>query len=376
MKTSTTPLYDLLIVGSGLYGSVIAYRARQKGLRCLVLEKRNHVGGNVYQEEKEGILIHRYGPHIFHTKHAEVWNFVNHFVRFNHFRYTPLARYKGQLYNLPFNMHTFYQIFGVHSPEEMKHCIEEEVNKEIIIEPKNLEEKAISLVGRTIYEYLIKGYTEKQWGRTAKELPAFIIERLPVRYMFDNNYFNDPYQGIPIGGYNKLIQGLLESIEVRLNTDFLFYRDEYEKIAHQIVYTSSIDAFYDYRYGHLEYRSLRFEDTLYSYENHQGCAAINETDIAVPYTRTIEHKHFEFGTQPVTIVTREYPVEWHEGVEPFYPISDERNITLFNHYRELADQETNVMFGGRMGDYRYYDMDTVIRKALEVDFYKLFLKSH
>lgn len=368
MKRTTISLYDLLIVGSGLYGSVIAYRARQKGLRCLVLEKRNHAGGNVYQEEKEGILIHRYGPHIFHTKHEEVWNFVNQFVHFNHFRYMPLAKYKGKLYNLPFNMHTFYQLFGVHTPEEVQCHIAEEVRKEGITAPRNLEEKAISLVGRTIYEHLIKGYTEKQWGRSATELPAFIIERLPVRYTFDNNYFNDPYQGIPVeGGYNKLIECLLEGTEVRLNTHFLSHREEYEKLACKIVYTGPMDAFYDYRYGRLEYRGLRFEDTLYPCENYQGCAAINETDAAVPYTRSIEHKHFEFGTQPTTIVTREYPQEWHEGAEPFYPISDERNTALFNRYKELADQETNVLFGGRMGDYRYYDMDMVIRKALEVE---------
>lgn len=370
-KDNSSPLYDLLIVGSGLYGSVIAYRAWKQGLRCLVLEKRNHTGGNTYTEEQEGILVHKYGPHIFHTKHEEVWNFVNRFVRFNHFRYTPLAHYKGKLYNLPFNMHTFYQLFGATTPEEAKRRIEEEVRQEAFLEPRNLEEKAISLVGRTIYEHLIKGYTEKQWGRPAKELPAFIIERLPIRYIFDNNYFNDPYQGIPIGGYQKLTDALLEGAEVRLNTDYLANCEEYNTLSRGIIYTGPIDAFYDYQYGDLQYRGLRFEHTLYHMENYQGCAGINETDSAVPYTRRIEHKHFEFGTQPVTIVTREYSEEWKKGAEPFYAINDDRNTALYNRYKALADRETRVLFGGRMGDYKYYDMQQVIQKALNADFGKV-----
>lgn len=280
----------------------------------------------------------------------------------------PLARYKGKLYNLPFNMHTFYQLFGKTTPKEVQACIAEEVRREGLKEPRNLEEKALFLVGRTIYEHLIKGYTEKQWGRRATELPPSIIERLPVRFTYDNNYFNAPYQGIPTeGGYNQLIEKLLEGTEVRLNIDFLSHRSEYESIARGVVYTGAIDAYYNYRYGPLEYRSLRFEDTLYPEENYQGCAAINETDASVPYTRSIEHKHFEFGTQPVTLVTREYPEEWHLGAEPFYPVGDERNTALYRRYKALADGETQVKFGGRMGDYRYYDMDVVLRKALEAD---------
>lgn len=373
MEINSIPPYDLLIVGSGLYGAVVAYRAKQAGLRCLVVEKRNHVGGNVYQEEKEGILIHRYGPHIFHTKKEDVWNFVNRFVRFNHFRYCPLARYKGRLYNLPFNMHTFYQLFGTATPEEARKHIEQEIQKEIFEMPRNLEEKAISLIGRTVYESLIKGYTEKQWGRPAHELPAFIIERLPVRYVYDNNYFNDPYQGIPIGGYGKLIEGLLEGTEVLLDTDFLEHREECIALCRGIVYTGPIDAYYGYCFGHLQYRTLRFEDIFYEQDNYQGCAAINETGAEVPYTRTIEHKHFEFGTQPVTVITREYPGEWTEGAEAFYPVNDAENHALFNRYKTLAEKEKRVLFGGRMGDYRYYDMDTVIGKALEVDFEKIIM---
>ncbi len=369
----TNPRYDLLIVGSGLYGSILAYRARKKGLRCLVVEKRNHKGGNIFTEEKEGIRIHRYGPHIFHTKHPEVWNFVNQFVRFNHFRYCPLARYGGKLYNLPFNMHTFYQLYGLSTPQEVRLHIEKEVQNESFSEPRNLEEKAISLVGRTIYESLIKGYTEKQWGRSAKELPAFIIERLPIRYTFDNNYFNDPYQGIPVGGYQPLIEALLEGVEVRLCSDYLHHREMYDTVSRGIVYTGPMDAFYKYKFGHLEYRSLRFEDQLYEIDNYQGCAAINETDGKVPFTRSIEHKHFEFGTQPVTVVTREFPDEWKIGSEPFYSISDPRNNALFARYKALADREVRVLFGGRMADYQYYDMDVVIRKALEVDFEKILM---
>ncbi len=337
------------------------------GLRCLILEKRAHTGGNIYQEEIDGIRIHRYGPHIFHTKNEEVWKFVCHFVKFNHFRYSPLAHYKGRLYNLPFNMHTFYQLFGTATPKEARKKIEEELQKEPFKSPKNLEEKAISLIGRTLYEHLVKGYTEKQWGRPASKLPTFIIERLPVRYTYDNNYFNDPYQGIPIEGYGKLIDGLLKNIEIRLNTDFLLHRNEYEPLCREIIYTGAMDAYYQYCYGHLEYRSLRFEDTLYQEESHQGCAAINETDATIPYTRSIEHKYFEFGTQPVTIVTREYSEEWKEGTEPFYPINDRKNTDIFNRYKRLAQKEKHVLFGGRLADYQYYDMDTVIQKAIETD---------
>lgn len=367
MKRSKNPPYDLIIVGSGLYGSIIAYRAKQMGLRCLVLEKRSHAGGNLYQKEIGEIRIHRYGPHIFHTKNEEVWKFVSRFVEFNHFRYSPLAHYKGKLYNLPFNMHTFYQLFGTATPKEARKRIKEELQKEPFKSPRNLEEKAISLIGRTLYEHLVKGYTEKQWGRPANELPSFIIERLPVRYTYDNNYYNDPYQGIPIEGYGKLINELLKNIEVRLNTDFVLCKSEYKTLCRRIVYTGSIDAYYEYCYGYLQYRSLRFEDTLYQEEDHQGCAAINETDVTVPYTRSIEHKHFEFGTQPVTIVTREYPEEWKEGAEPFYPINNPKNTEMFNRYKILAQQETHTLFGGRLADYQYYDMDTVVQKALEQD---------
>lgn len=365
--------YDLLIVGTGLYGSVIAWRAKQKGLRCLVLEKRPNLGGNIYDEKQKGILIHRYGPHIFHTNDDEVWSFICQFAEFNHFRYMPMAHYKKALFNLPFNMNTFYQLFKLCTPTEVRHQITKEISEYSTSTPRNLEEQAISLVGNSIYQILIKGYTQKQWGRDPKELPSFIIKRLPVRYTFDNNYFNDSHQGIPKEGYTSIIKKMLEDIEVHTNVDFLKKKTEYLKMAKAIVYTGSIDAYFDYQLGYLQYRSLRFEDTWYEEENHQGCAVINETAVEIPYTRSIEHKHFLFGQQSHTLVTREYPIEWKPGLEAYYPINDELNSNLLKNYKKLAENEQRTHFGGRLGDYQYYDMDTVIRKALNVDIEKLLL---
>jgi UDP-galactopyranose mutase len=360
--------YDYLIVGAGLFGSMYAYKARQAGKRVFVVDKRSHTGGNLYCENIEGINVHKYGPHIFHTSNKKVWDFVNSIVPFNHFRYSPLACYKDRLYNLPFNMNTFYQLWGTKTPEEAKNKIEQQ-KKEFIIKlhgrsPSNLEEQAISLVGEEVYEKLIKGYTEKQWGRPCNELPAFIIKRLPVRFSFDNNYFNDLYQGIPEGGYNRLIKGLLKDIEVRVNTDFFRERNELCKTVDKIVYTGKIDEYFDYRYGKLEYRSLRFEEELPDTDNYQGNAAINYTDTNHPYTRIIEHKHFEFGAQPITVITKEYPQEWEDGREPYYPVNNEKNNRLYEKYKILSDREANVLFGGRLAEYKYYDMHQIIENTL------------
>ena len=352
--------YDYLIVGSGLYGSTFAYKLKRQGKKCLVIDKRPHLGGNIYCENIEGINVHKYGAHIFHTSNKEVWNFVNSFVEFNRFTNSPIADYKGKLYNLPFNMNTFYALWGIKTPEEAKAKIEEQRKEAGIIRPKNLEEQAISLVGKDIYEILIKGYTEKQWGRKCRDLPAFIIKRIPVRFTYDNNYFNDTYQGIPIGGYNKLINGLLDGIETRCNTDFFSNREFFETIADKTVFTGKIDEYYNYRFGKLEYRSLNFETELLDCENFQGNAVVNYTDREIPFTRIIEHKHFEFGRQPKTVISKEYPAEWREGSEAFYPVNDERNNALYRQYNELAGSENSVIFGGRLAEYKYYDMDEIV----------------
>lgn len=357
-------MYDYLIVGSGLFGAVFAREAKRAGKSVLVLERRDHVGGNVYCEEREGINIHKYGAHIFHTSYEDVWAYVNQFVTFNNFINSPVANYQGHLYNLPFNMNTFRELWDIVTPAQAKAIIAEQ-RKAITGEPQNLEEQAISLVGTDIYTKLIKGYTEKQWGRSCTELPAFIIKRLPVRYTFDNNYFNDRYQGIPVGGYNKLIEALLDGIEVRTGVDFLKDRATYQAMAKKIVYTGSIDEYFGYKLGQLEYRGLRFETERLEEENHQGVAVVNYTEREIPYTRIIEHKHFEFGTQPVTYITREYPADWHPGEEAYYPVNNERNQSLYQQYAALAEQEPNTIFGGRLAEYKYYDMDDVIKSALE-----------
>lgn len=357
--------YDYLIVGSGLFGATFAYRAMQHGKTCLVVEKRPHIGGNVHCDTVEGITVHSYGAHIFHTNDRRVWEFVNTLCEFNRYTNSPLANYRGEIYNMPFNMNTFHQMWGVTSPADAAAKIAAQ-RSEISGEPKNLEEQAISLVGRDIYEKLIKGYTEKQWGRDCNLLPAFIIKRLPVRFTYDNNYFNDRYQGIPIGGYNRLIERLLEGADVRLSTDFLANREELTKLADAVVYTGTIDSYYDYRYGKLEYRSLRFETQVLDTDNFQGVAVVNYTDREPAYTRIIEHKHFEFGTGPKTVITREYPAAWREGDEPYYPVNDEKNSALYAQYKALADTETDVIFGGRLAQYTYYDMDKVIAAALDV----------
>ncbi|KYN77499.1 UDP-galactopyranose mutase [Clostridium sporogenes] len=358
-------MYDYLIVGAGLFGSIFAYEATKRGKKCLVIDKRNHVGGNIYCDNIEKINVHKYGAHIFHTSSKEVWNYINQFAAFNRFTNSPIANYKGELYNLPFNMNTFNKLWGVITPKEAKERIEEQKKEAGIKEPKNLEEQAISLVGLDIYEKLIKGYTEKQWGRLATELPEFIIKRLPVRFTYDNNYFNDTYQGIPIGGYNVIIEKMLENCEFRLNVDFFKDRKELENIAKKIVYTGMIDEFYDYKYGVLEYRSLKFETESLDTENYQGNAVVNYTDRETPYTRIIEHKHFEFGCQEKTVVTKEYPAEWEKGDEPYYPINNEKNIKLYNKYKDLATKEEKIIFGGRLADYKYYDMHHIVREAIE-----------
>ena len=360
-------MYDYLIVGAGLCGTMIAYKVKQAGKSALVFDKRSHTGGNLYCEEVEGIQVHKYGPHIFHTSNKEVWDFVNSLVPFNHFRYCPLAYYKGKLYHLPFNMNTFYELWGTRTPAEAKARIQEQC-REITKEPRNLEEQAISLVGREVYEKLVKGYTEKQWGRDCKNLPPFIIKRLPVRYSYDNNYYNDCYQGIPIGGYNKMIDKLLEGVEVRLNVNYNEHREEYEKLARRIVYTGAIDEFFDYKYGPLEYRSLRFEEELLDQESFQGNIAVNYTDHDYPYTRIIEHKYFEFGTQPKTVITKEYSREWKPGMEPYYPVNDAKNNERYARYKADADQLDNVIFCGRLAEYKYYDMHQIIEKVLKMNF--------
>lgn len=357
--------YDYLIIGSGLFGSIFAYEANKRGKKCLVIDKRNHIGGNIYAKEIENINVHEYGAHIFHTSNKQVWDYINNFTEFNRYTNSPVAIYKDELYNMPFNMNTFNKLWGVKTPSEAKAKIEEQVKESNISEPKNLEEQAISLVGKDIYEKLVKGYTEKQWGTRATELPSFIIKRLPVRFTYDNNYFNDTYQGIPIGGYTKIIEKMLEGIEVKLGTDFFENRKELEVLADKIIFTGMIDEFYNYKFGTLEYRSLRFEHEILNEENHQGNAVVNYTEYEVPYTRIIEHKHFEYGNQPKTVITREYPAKWEKGDEPYYPINNEKNNTMYNKYKELADNETNVIFGGRLAEYKYYDMHNVIEQALK-----------
>lgn len=370
--------YDYLIVGSGLFGATFAYNAYQQGKKCLVIDKRPHLGGNVYCENHEGINVHKYGAHIFHTNNKEVWDFVNSIVEFNRYTNCPVANYQGRLYNLPFNMNTFYQMWGVTTPEEAMQKIEEQKAEALaamkadgVDEPRNLEEQALLLVGKDIYEKLVKGYTEKQWGRKCTELPSFIIKRLPVRLVFDNNYFNDRYQGIPVGGYNKLIDGLLEGIETKTGVDFFENKEYWESIADKIVFTGKIDEFYGYRFGKLEYRTVRFEEEIHDISNYQGNAVINYTERGVPYTRVIEHKHFEmFGADiekcPKTIISKEYSTEWTEGMEPYYPVNDEKNNSLYQQYKALADKEQNVVFGGRLAEYKYYDMAPIVEQVLNL----------
>lgn len=356
--------YDYLIVGSGLFGAVFAHEATKAGKKCLVIDKRDHAGGNIYCKEMEGINVHWYGAHIFHTNDKEIWDYVNQFVEFNRYTNSPVANYKGELYNLPFNMNTFYQLWGTKTPAEAKQKIADQIADLGITEPKNMEEQALKLVGPDIYEKLIKSYTEKQWGRKATELPAFIIKRLPVRFTYDNNYFNDKYQGIPIGGYNKIVEGLLKDIEVRLNTDFFAQREEFSQLADKIVFTGKIDEYFGYQFGELEYRSLKFEVETHDQENYQGNAVFNYTDAETPYTRILEHKHFEFGNQPKTVITKEYSLEGSKGLEPYYPVNDDSNSALVKKYQDLAKTETNVIFGGRLAEYKYYDMHQVIGSAL------------
>lgn len=371
--------YDYLIVGAGLFGSMFAYQAKRKGKKCLVIDKRPQLGGNLYCENKEGINIHKYGAHIFHTNSKRVWNFVNSLVEFNRYTNSPVANYQGKLYNLPFNMNTFYQMWGVTTPEEAEKKLEEQrfeaiekMRTEGIQEPRNLEEQALSLIGKDIYERLIKGYTEKQWGRKCTDLPAFIIKRLPIRLIFDNNYFNDGYQGIPKGGYNKLIEALLEGVETKVDMNFFDYSDDWKKIADKLVFTGKIDEFFKYQLGKLEYRTVRFEEEIINSANYQGNAVINYTDAKVPYTRIIEHKHFElFGQDinkcPKTIISKEFSTEWQPGMEPYYPVNDERNNSLYQRYKKLADKETNVIFGGRLAEYKYYDMAPIVDRVLNME---------
>lgn len=356
--------YDYLVVGAGLYGAVFAYEAKKRGKEVLVIDRRDHKGGNIYCEEVNGINVHKYGAHIFHTSNKKVWEYVNQFAEFNRYTNSPVANYKGELYNLPFNMNTFNKMWGVITPKEAAAKIEEQRKEAGITEPKNLEEQAISLVGKDIYEKLIKGYTQKQWGRKCTELPSFIIKRLPVRLTFDNNYFNDLYQGIPMGGYNVIIDKMLDGVEVELGTDYLANKDKYENIADKIIFTGPIDEFYDYCFGPLEYRSVRFETEELPVENYQGNAVINYTDAETPYTRIIEHKHFEFGTQPTTVISKEYSAEWKVGDEPYYPVNNDKNAALYQKYLDKSKEENKVIFGGRLGEYKYYDMDKVIESAL------------
>lgn len=368
--------YDYLIVGAGLFGAVFAHEAKKAGKNVLVIDKRAHIGGNIYTKEVEGIQVHEYGAHIFHTSDKKVWDYVQQFAEFNRYTNSPVARYKDELYNLPFNMNTFSKMWGISTPQEAKEKIAEQIKEAGITEPKNLEEQAISLVGRDIYEKLVKGYTEKQWGKRATELPSFIIRRLPVRFVYDNNYFNDKYQGIPIGGYTKMVEKMLDGVEVRLNTDYFANKEKLDAEAENVVFTGMIDEYYNYCYGELEYRSLRFETEVLDEENHQGNAVVNYTEYEVPYTRIIEHKHFEYGCQggygntmtesnPKTVITREYPAQWKKGDEPYYPMNDEKNNALYQKYQELAEKEEHVIFGGRLGMYKYYDMHQVIAEALK-----------
>ncbi len=356
--------YDYLIVGAGLFGSIFAYEANKKGKTCLVIDKRSHIAGNIYTNRIEDIQVHQYGAHIFHTSNKAVWDYIQQFADFNRYTNSPVAVYKDELYNLPFNMNTFSKLWNIKTPSEAKAMIAKQIEESGITAPKNLEEQAISLVGRDIYEKLVKGYTEKQWGQLATNLPSFIIKRLPVRFTYDNNYFNDFYQGIPIGGYTQIIEKMLEGSETRLNTDYFVNREELNELASKIVFTGMIDEFYDYKYGTLEYRSLRFESEVLEEENYQGNAVVNYTEYEVPYTRIIEHKHFEFGTGPKTVITREYPADWNKGDEPYYPVNNDRNNEMFQQYKALTDKEENIIFGGRLAEYKYYDMHNVIEQAL------------
>ena len=358
--------YDYLVVGAGLYGAVFAHEAKQRGKSCLVVEKRDHIAGNIYCKNIENINVHVYGAHIFHTSDKFIWDYINKFAEFNNYINSPIAKYKNELYNLPFNMNTFSKMWGISTPKEAKEIIASQIADLNITEPENLEEQALSLVGRDVYEKLIKGYTEKQWGRDCRELPAFIIKRLPLRFIYDNNYFNDRYQGIPVGGYTRIVEKLLDGIEVRLNTDYLLNKEELDSLADKVVYTGMIDRYYDYRLGVLEYRSVRFETELIETDNFQGNAVVNYTEREVPYTRIIEHKHFEFGKQPVTVISREYSSEWKKGDEPYYPVNNEKNDALYQKYKELADREERVIFGGSLGRYKYYDMAKVIKAELEM----------
>jgi UDP-galactopyranose mutase len=358
--------YDYLIVGAGLFGSVFAYEARKKGKRCLVIDKRNHVGGNVYTEEVEGINVHKYGAHIFHTSNKQVWDYVNQFAKFNNYINSPLAIYKDEIYNLPFNMNTFSKMWGIKTPKEAKDIIAKQIAELNIKEPKNLEEQALSLVGYDVYEKLIVGYTEKQWGRPCTELPAFIIKRLPLRFTYDNNYFHDTYQGIPIGGYTKLVENMLVGIEVRTNTDYFEFIKDNHNEAKETVFTGMIDEYFNYQLGELEYRSVRFDTEVMDIDNYQGNAVINYTDRDIPYTRIIEHKHFEFGCGENTVISKEYAMEWKVGMEPYYPVNNEENNSLYKKYQKLADKESEIIFGGRLGSYNYYDMDKVIESALKL----------
>ena len=360
--------YDFLIVGAGLYGAVFAHEMKKAGKKCLVIDRRSHIGGNIYTESIEGINVHRYGAHIFHTSDKRVWDYMNSFAEFNRYTNSPVAVYKDEVYNLPFNMNTFHALWGVRTPDEAKAEIERQKKEAALPEGKessNMAEAAIQLVGKDIYEKLVKGYTEKQWGKSAEELPPFIIRRLPVRFTYDNNYFNDSFQGIPIGGYTQIVEKMLEACDVRLGVDYFSKRDEYDRICEKTVFTGMIDEYFGYRYGALEYRSLRFEDRVLDTDNFQGNAVVNYTGYEIPYTRIIEHKHFEFGTQDKTVITYEYPVAWKKGDEPYYPVNDDRNNGLYRKYRADADKEPRVIFGGRLGEYRYYDMHQVVAAALD-----------
>ena len=358
--------YDYLIVGAGLFGSVFAHEMMKRGKKCLVIDKRAHIAGNIYCENVDGINVHKYGAHIFHTSNKDIWEYMNQFAEFNNYINSPMAVYQDELYNLPFNMNTFSKMWGIKTPQEAKDKIAGQIAELGIADPKNLEEQALSLVGRDVYEKLVKGYTEKQWGHDCRELPAFIINRLPVRYCYDNNYFDDLYQGIPIGGYNVLIEAMFAGCDIELEADYNLDRERYNELGDRILYTGTLDSFYDYRFGKLEYRSLRFDTEVLDQENYQGVAVVNFTDRETPYTRIIEHKHFEFGSQEQTVITREYPVEWQEGMEPYYPVNDEKNQVLYQRYLQLTKMEEKVIFGGRLAEYRYYDMDQVIESAFSL----------
>lgn len=358
--------YDYLIVGAGLFGAVFAHEAAERGKKCLVIDRRDHIGGNIYTEEVEEIQVHRYGAHIFHTSNKQIWDYVNQFAEFNNYINSPVAVYKNELYNLPFNMNTFSKMWNIRTPQEAKDIIAAQIADLNITDPSNLEEQALSLVGKDVYEKLVKGYTEKQWGRDCKELPAFIIRRLPLRFTYDNNYFNDRFQGIPMGGYTKIVEKMLDGVDVKTSTDYFTFIKENPDIAEKTVFTGMIDEYFGYKLGALEYRSVRFETEVLDTDNYQGNAVVNYTEREVPYTRIIEHKHFEFGKQEKTVISREYSSEWHVGMEPYYPVNNETNNALFEKYKELAEKEENVIFGGRLGNYKYYDMDKVIEAALEV----------